>query len=229
MPGLESLAGTAAGATPYGAIAEAASGLIKGGIGIWQNIKGNKLLKKLQTPTEVIPSAIKENKAQAELDANTGLPQEQYNNSIKNLQRNQMAALSSGADRRTGLSLITALNDNANNATADLDAADAQARLQNKRQLQTVNNNYGQWQNKVWQNNVKEPFERDREYAMSLKGQGGSNIVSGADSLVSGGLSYGASGGFGRPNNSSGVGVDDGNDMTGLSNEWLFKNRKRKY
>lgn len=171
---------------PLLAAAAAGSGLLKGGLGIFQNAKGNKLLKKLQYPTEVIPPAIKQNKVQAEIDANVGTPSEQYNKSIKNIQRNQLLSLSKGREGRFGLGLVAALNDNSNEALGELDAQDAANRVANKRNLQTVNNNYGQWQDKVWQNNVKDKYDRDYNYAMSLKGVGGQNIASGADSFLSG-------------------------------------------
>lgn len=177
------------------AIANIGGGLLKAGIGYFQNRKGNKLLKKLQYPTQVIPSAIRENKKQAEIDAATGLPQEQYNKAMKNIQRNQLAKLRVGMDRNSGISLISSLADIENDAIGDLDAADAQARILNKRNLQGVNNTYGNWQNQVWQNNVKDKYDRDYDYAMSLKGQGGSNLASGADSILAG-TGYGLAGGF---------------------------------
>lgn len=177
-------------------IASLAGGLIKGGIGYFQKRKANKLLKNLQYPTEVIPSAIRENKKQAEMDANIGMPSEQYNLAMKNFGRNQLAGLKAGADRNAGVGLITALNDNMNTATGNLDARSAEMRTQNKRNLQTVNNTYGQWQDKVWTNNVKDKYNRDYNYAMSLKGAGNQNLLAGVDSGVSGGL--GMIGTFGK-------------------------------
>ncbi len=194
--GLESLAGAATSMTPWGAIAQGVGGLIKGGIGIFQNAKANKMLKKLQYPTMSVPSAIRENKVQAELDANVGLPSEQYNNAMKNIQRNQVNSLAYGANSRMGLGLVSALNDNANNATAELDAADAAARMSNKAALRGVNSELGNWQHQVWKNNVKDKYDRDYEYAMNLKGAGRQNTMSGVDSLAAAGLSFGQSGGF---------------------------------
>lgn len=173
-------------ANPYMAAAQAAGGLLKTGIGIFQNIKGNKLLKKLVDPTMVVPSAIRENKKQAELDAATGLPQEQYNKAMKNIQRNQLAKLSAGSDRNSGLSLISSLADIESDAVGQLDAADAAARTANKRNLQSVNNTFGNWQHQVWKTNVKDKYDRDYNYAMSLKGMGGQNIAGGADSFMAG-------------------------------------------
>lgn len=188
--GLESL-------NPWIAGAQAVGGLVKGAIGVGQNIKANKMLRKLKYPTEVIPSAIKQNKTQAEIDANVGTPSEQYNKSMKDIQRNQLLALSRGREGRFGLGLVAALNDNSNQAIGELDAEDAQNRIINKRNLQSVNNNYGQWQDKVWQNNIKDKYQRDYDYAMSLKGAGNTNVTSGIDSLLAAGGTA-LSGGMGR-------------------------------
>lgn len=178
-------------------IANIGSGLIKAGVGYFQDRKANKLLNNLQYPNQSIPSAIKENKAQAELDANIGMPSEQYNLAMKNFQRNQLAGLRSGADRNAGVGLITALNDNMNTATGNLDAKSAEIRMQNKRNLQGVNNVYGNWQDRVWQNNIKDKYNRDYNYGMSLKGMGQQNMLAGLDSGLAGGLGMIGSGGFG--------------------------------
>lgn len=163
---------------------QTAGGLMKFGIGYFQNRKANKLLKGLQYPTQSIPSAIRQNKSQAELDANTGMPSEQYNLAMKNFQRNQLAGLRAGMDRNAGVGLITSLNDNLNTATGNLDAKSAQIRMQNKRNLQDVNNIYGGWQDRIWRNNVKDKYDRDYNYAMSLKGAGNQNMIAGADSFI---------------------------------------------
>lgn len=168
---------------PIAAALQAGSGILKGGIGIWQNIKANKALKKLQYANMSIPTAIEENKKQAEIDASVGMPQEQYNRAINNIRSNQINSLMAGNNSRTGIGLIAAINDSANDATAQLDAADAAARAANKRNLQGVNSEYGQWQQKVWQNNVKDKYDRDYNYNMGLKGAGWQNIIGGVDRL----------------------------------------------
>ena len=89
-----------------GGIAQGLGALINTGIGIAQRSKGKKLLKQIgEAPDMPIPNEVLQNQKMAQLRANTGLPSEQYNNAMKNLQRNQMIALRGAQDRRGGLSI----------------------------------------------------------------------------------------------------------------------------
>lgn len=195
--GLESAAGLVGGATPWGAIASAAGGLINAGIGFVQRAKGKKLLRQAgEAPDMSIPNEVLQNQKMAESRANTGLPQEQYNNAMKNLQRNQMMALRAGQDRRGGLSLISGSQQAMDDGTLKLDVADANARMQNERTLYGVNNTVGNWRNKVWQNNVGDKWARKYQYAQSLLGAGNQNASTGANQLVGAGALYGGMGGF---------------------------------
>lgn len=189
------------GATPWGAIAGAAGGLLTGITGMIQKNKANKSLKNLQYPEENIPTAITQNKEMATLGANTGLPSEQYNNAMKNIQRQQMASLSAAQDRRGGLLTVAGNQQAANDALGNLDARDAMARMQNQKLLYGINNQYGNWQNKVWQHNVADKYNRDYSYAQSLLGAGNQNFTSGIDKLTGGammGLGGGLFGGGGK-------------------------------
>lgn len=205
--GAESLLGGLAGATPWGAIASAAGGLINAGVGFAQRAKGKKLLKQLgDAPTEQIPNAVLQNQKMAQLSANTGLPQEQYNNAIKNLQRNQMIALRGASDRHGGLSLLAGSEQGLNDSTLKLDVADAAARTNNQKTLYGINNQVGNWQDRVWQNNVNNPYMRKMAYANSLLGIGNQNASTGVDQLAGAGALFAGSGGIRRrtPGNSGG-------------------------
>jgi hypothetical protein len=180
-----------------GAIAQGIGSLINLGVGASQRHKGKKLLSQLgQSPTQYIPDAISQNQKMAELGANTGLPSEQYNQAMKNLQRNQMIALRGGSDRGAALGLVGRGQQQMDDSTLKLDAANANARMQNQRTLYGINNQVGQWQNNVWQNNVNAPYMRKYQYANSLLGSGNQNLTTGLDQLGAAGVQYGMSGGF---------------------------------
>jgi hypothetical protein len=179
------------GATPWGAIAQGVGGLINLAVGAGQKRKGKKLLKKIgDSPDMNIPNEVLQNQKMAQLRANTGLPQEQYNQAMKNLQRNQMMALSGARDRRGGLSILSATQQNMDDGTLNLDVADAKARIGNENTLYGVNNNVANWQQKKWQNNVADKWNRKYQYGMSLLGAGNQNFSGGANQIASAGISY---------------------------------------
>lgn len=190
MPGEEQL---------YAAAAQGIGSLINAGVGIAQRSKGKKLLKQAgEAPDMAIPNEVLQNQKLAQLRANTGLPSEQYNNAIKNLQRNQLIALRGGQDRRAGLSLISGGQQAMDDATLKLDVADANARMQNEKVLFGANNNLASWRNKVWQNNVGDKWARKYSYANSLLGIGNQNAMTGINQFIGAGALYGGTGGFNR-------------------------------
>lgn len=166
---------------PYVAGAQALGGIIKSVVGFGQASKGNRLLKGLVYPTETIPTEITDAAA-------TGLPSEQYNQAMKNIQRNQLVALRGSQDRRSGVALISNIQQGTNDATLNLDAKNAEARQSNQFRLAS-------WKDKVWQHNVRDKYNRDYDYAMKLKGMGNQNLYGGVDQIA-GGAALGASGGL---------------------------------
>lgn len=175
-------------------------GVIKGLVGGGQRRKGRKLLDSLQYPEEKIPTEITD-------AANTGLPSEQYNQAMRNIQRQQLTALKSSQDRRGGLSVIPTIQQGTNDATLNLDVANANARQQNQFRL-------AGWKDKVWQNNVKDKYNRDYAYGMGLLGQGNQNLYNGIDQGIAGAgmIGYGL---YGQPSGNSsttgGLAVDNTN------------------
>lgn len=164
----------------------AVGGLISGITGIFQKHKANKLLKNLKFPTEEMPSEILQNQSMAREMSNQGLPSEQYNKAMRDIQRQQMTALKSANDRRGGLASISSIQQGTNDATTNLNSLDAQQRIANKKYLIGVNNNVAGWKDKLFQTNVKDKYNRDYGYAMSLLGSGNQNFTNGLDSLVAG-------------------------------------------
>ncbi len=188
--------------------------------GIKQKRDAKKKLKEIgESPTEAIPNEVLQNQKMAQLRANTGLPSEQYNQAMKNLQRNQMMALSQGRDRGAGLSLVSKSQQLMDDGTLKLDVANANAKMQNERNLYGVNNAVAGWKDKVWQNNSKNPWDRKYQYAMSLLGAGNQNLASAFDQGAAAGGSFAnsMSGGGGGGGNSGG-GSNWG--LTGYSSQY---------
>jgi len=189
MPGLDAI----------GAGAQGLSALINGVTGIFQRAKGRRLLKQAgESPLQHIPTEVLQNQQQAQINANQGLPREQYNQAIKNLQRQQMMALRGALDRRGGLATLAGNQQAFNDSLTNLDVENAKARIKNQNTLYGINNNVAGWKDKIWNNNVKAPWERKYQYAQSLIGSGNQNATTGLDQLGAAGLQYAAGGGFGR-------------------------------
>ena len=176
---------------PYGAIAQGIGGVVSLFTGASQKRKGREMLKQIgDSPTESVPDEIVQNQKLATLRANTGLPSQQYNQAMKNIQRQQMMALNKANDRRGGLLTIAGNQQAANDALGKLDVADAVARINNEKTLMSVNNTLGGWKDKVWKNNVLDKWNRKYQYAQSLVGSGNMNFTGGLDRIAGAGATY---------------------------------------
>ena len=198
-------------------IAEAASGLIKGGIGLIQRGSANRWLKNNQEPMEMMPSEVKRNQQLATIRANTGLPSEQYNNAMKNIQRQQLLTLRKAQDMGSGkaLSILGGLNQQGNDAVGDLDARDAQARVVNEGQLMNVNNNVAGWKSKLFDSNIRQRWIRQYQQRMSELGAGNQNLTAGIDGIAAAGIGAVGQGSGGDRTRRTGVGYDPAWDNYG--------------
>lgn len=128
---LGKLGGGEASANPVGAGIAIGSGLLKGGLGFLQQLKGKKMLKKAVDPGYKIPKGFSENLSRAEQLERIGMPSQQYNQAQQNISRNVgtgVRALSRSSNPAAGVAgLVRAQND----ATLGLDVSNAAARRQN--------------------------------------------------------------------------------------------------
>lgn len=192
-----------------GGIANIAGGLVSGVAGLFQKRKAKKMLDGLQRPQYSIPQEILKSQKMAEMAANEGLPSAQYNNAMKNIQRQQANAISAATDRRGGLMAVSKIQQASNDAVGNLDAQDAQARMQNQKTLYGVSGQTAQYRDKAFQINQMQPYQQKRDYAMSVMGAGNQNLMSGVDKALGGvGMLIG-NGGIGKrkPNASASASV----------------------
>jgi len=166
--------------------ANIAGGLLGGITGFFQRRKAKKELSKLIQPTYSIPQEILRNQKMAEQAANEGMPSQQYNNAMKNIQRTQSNLLAGATDRRSSLMALPKLQQQSNDATGNLDAQDATMRMQNQRQLYGINNTVAQFRDKEFQLNQLNPYNEKKQYYNSLLGAGNQNMLGGADKLLGG-------------------------------------------
>lgn len=202
----------ASAANPWAAAAQGVSGLLSTGIGLLQRGSANRWLKKNQQPIENMPIEVKRNQQLAEMRANTGLPSEQYNNAMKNIQRQQLLSLRTAGQMGGGkaLSILGGLNEQGNNAVGNLDAQDAQMRVNNEGKLMNVNNQVAGWKSNLFDKNVRQKWLREYDNKMSQQAAGNINATKGIDNILAAGGQYGASGGFNSNNSYGASGGGDG-------------------
>lgn len=194
-----SLGGSGGGGGVGQAASSAASGLLSAGVGYFQRKKAKRELGKLQRPAYEIPQEIQNNQKMAEQAANEGLPSQQYNNAMKNIQRNQANLLAGSMSRRSALMALPKLQQQSNDATGNLDAQDAMARMQNQKTLYGIGAQTAQYKDKAYNINKLQPYQENKDYYQSLLGAGNQNLLAGADKLLGGAgqLAFGGGGSTG--------------------------------
>lgn len=162
------------------------SGLISGIAGIGQRNKAKKALNQLQYPTEQLPEELTRNQNMAEQMAGQGLPSEQYNQAMKNIERQQLMALNNAHNRRSGLIGLGGIQQRGDDALLNLDVANSQQRIANQRNLMSVNSQVAGVKRDLFDKNVRDKYNRDYGYNMSLLGSGNQNLFGGIDKGVAG-------------------------------------------
>lgn len=171
-----------------------AAGVLKAGAGVFQMHKAGRLLKKAGPyPQEQMPDEILQNQRTAQGLAGGGMPSEQYNQAMRNIQRQQVSAIRYANGRQSGLAALPSVYRTTNDAMGNLDATNAGMRIANQKYLIGVNNSVAGWKHNLFDLNTRQDWQRKYNYAMALKGQGWQNLAGGLDSLAAG-----ASGLFGK-------------------------------
>lgn len=194
------LAGAGGGSAlgPWGAAAGFLVGAGGALIGAGQKKKGNDLLAHNPYPYQPIPQEVLDNQTKANAMAERGLPSEQYQNAMKNIQRSSNNAIKMSADRRGGLALIPTIQQGATDATLNLDTADAKQKIQNQKTAYDVNNQVAGWKQRQFDWNAKNKYQQDYNMAQQLIGAGNANQGNAFDTILSTAALFGNSGGFGR-------------------------------
>lgn len=159
------------------------------GKGISQNKQASNIEKNNVRPTYQIPKEYQDNVNMARQMAQIGLPQEQYNNQVNNINRNQAGGfqtLSRSANPGAGVaSVVRAGND----ATNNLNAQDAAARQNNQRFFIGQNGVLGQQELAKQQYDKFDKYTEQFNKAAALRGSANQNIqngINGASSMVGG-------------------------------------------
>ena len=172
----------------------------------------------IQDARDVLPKELEHNRQLASLRSKTGLSTEQYAMAQKAIQRQQARTLKSASDRRMGLGLLASIDDNANKAQGNLDVANAQARLNNERNLMGINKDVASWKIAKVNRDLSQ-WNQKMDYAKAVEGSGRQNQ---ANAIMSGinaaGLIAGAA--YKNSNNSSWANGLFGNNTKSNKNDF---------
>lgn len=153
-----------------------------------QRKEADKLARMNAFPTQEVPDAVKEAEQISQNAALTGLPSASYQNAQKNIQRSAATAMAGAKDRRSALSAIPYIQQQTNDATANLDTADANARMANRSQLIGQKNLVGQYQNNAWDWNKRQKYIQQAAAVRGLLGASRENTNTALDRTFAAGL-----------------------------------------
>ncbi len=179
------------------AIGGLALGVASLGYGVAKDIsnsnKASDIEKRLKTPVDVIPPEFYQNREIARQMAQIGIPTQQYNNDLNNINQTQagaLAAVGRSANPGSAVSSIVRHGDEAKNT---LDAEDAAARATNQRYFIQQNAALGARKDQQEQTNLFDPYTRDFNQMQAYRGaadQTTGNIINSAGSLANTMLKY---------------------------------------
>lgn len=158
-----------------------AGGIYSIGKGISQNSQASKIEAANQRPTYQIPDEFKQNQVMAAHMAQTGMPQQQYDNSLNNINRNQAGGLYA-MGRNANMGSLTSLVRAGNDATNNLDANDAAQRQNNQRYSIEQNGIMGNQELAAQQYNKFDKYTENFNKAQALRGAASDNINNGVNS-----------------------------------------------
>jgi hypothetical protein len=163
------------------------------GVGIYKSIKqghqASQIDKNNQRPTYDIPQEYKDNAAYAKQMAGVGLPQQQYNNQLNAINRNQAGGIFTLSRSANPGANLAALVRAGNDANGNLNAQDAAARQSNMRLFLGQNAALGQQRLAQQQYNKFDKYTEDYNKAAALRGASNQNLnnaVSGAAGMATG-------------------------------------------
>lgn len=179
--------------------------------------------KKNKRPTYEIPQEIQQNLNQAQQQALQGLPEEQKQQYLTNLQRGSAQALASSGTRRGGLAGIAGINQSQNDEYGNLMTMDAQARAQNQNQLYGMRQTMADYKDQAFQINKSNPYYEQTAQNNAMIGAGMQNMSQGFQAgNTGGGGGYENTGGKQQqqvmPSSGNQYYTPNKNSMTGMNN-----------
>lgn len=175
--GTTAAAGIAASPLSMGlSLIPSAAGLVTG---MLQTAHAKKLAAANPYPTQTVGSEYYQNQALAQRAAQSGMPAQQYNNQMNQInqgQANGMAGLQGRGSAVGGIGALTARTDQAG---ANLNAQDATMRMNNLKGLMQANATIGQQKQSAFDWNQKQQYSNNAAAARNYQGAGMHNMMNG--------------------------------------------------
>lgn len=168
----------------YSSAAQFLPPVLQTSYGIYQAIKGNQLAAQNTRPKYEIPNEVFQNLSDAQRMAIQGMPEQQRQNYINDLQRNAQQSLNQMGSRQAGLAGLGVLNQNQNDAYAKLLGMDAQQRMANMQQLQQVRSQTADYRDKAFDLNQMQPYANRYAEAQAMQNAGNQNMMGGIQSAT---------------------------------------------
>jgi hypothetical protein len=156
------------------------AGAGKAGAGLWQRHQANKLAKKSSLDGAQIPNEYRQNLAQAQRQAREGMPEQAYVNQANQLNQNLGFGARQLSTRRNTAGGLQNLVANTNRGFGQLNAADAQARVQNQGRLLTAR--------EIIARAKQNRYDQEQQAIGAMRGAGMQNIAGGFDTAATGAL-----------------------------------------
>lgn len=167
-----------------GGIASGIVGGLESGYGLYQSIQGNKLAADNKRPTYEIPPEIQQNLNQSQQMALEGLPDQQKQQYINNIQRSQDFGLQQLSSRKAGLAGLGGVVQSGDDSYNNLLTQDANARQKNQQGLLNARSTMAGYKDKAFQLNQLDPYHDKAAAARALQGAGLQNINTGLSSIA---------------------------------------------
>jgi len=155
-------------------------GAVQLGIGLYNQ-------KHTKRPTYEIPPEVAAGLNEAQRQALQGMPEEQRQQAISDMQRGQAYSLSQASSRKGGLQGIAALNENQNRGYATLANLSSQMRAQKQAQVFNQLQNVADYKGQKFQLNQLNPYYEKTAQNQAMIGAGMQNISQGFQASNSGG------------------------------------------
>lgn len=153
--------------------------------GVAQAVAGGVKANRLERPEYKIPDAVEANMTMAQRMAFQGLPDEQKQEFIQQIDRQMSSSIQGMSDRKAGIGAISALNQQAQDSSMKLLSMDTQQRMANIQNLMNMRNQYAQYSDKQFMMNEMQPFQQELQAAQQFQSAGLQNIMGGIGSIAS--------------------------------------------
>lgn len=180
--GAGALAGGAAtaGASMGLSLIPSAVGLVSG---LLQSEHAKKLAAANPRPTQTVGAEYYQNQALAQRAAQSGMPAQQYNNQMNQINQGQANGMMGLQGRGAAVGGIGALTARSDQAGQNLNAQDATMRMNNLKGLMQANATIGQQKSAAFDWNQKQQYGEQAAAARNYAGAGMQNIMNSAQDL----------------------------------------------